>query len=94
MSCMPTGENVKPFFSRVAALAFEQSVLQDLERRSSARRQVGDEDLIRAYWQEGCSWGADAFSNPCPSSPHCLKTSNIFNIVPSPITLILGFHFP
>ncbi|XP_046496665.1 ras-related protein Rab-36 isoform X3 [Equus quagga] len=35
-----TGENVKAFFSRVAALAFEQSVLQDLERRSSARLQV------------------------------------------------------
>ncbi|XP_072809241.1 ras-related protein Rab-36 isoform X3 [Vicugna pacos] len=31
-----TGENVKAFFSRVAALAFERSVLQDLERRSSA----------------------------------------------------------
>ncbi|XP_041584281.1 ras-related protein Rab-36 isoform X1 [Vulpes lagopus] len=42
-----TGENVKAFFSRVAALAFEQSVLQDLERRSSARAQVGDGDLIR-----------------------------------------------
>ncbi|XP_053061460.1 ras-related protein Rab-36 isoform X1 [Acinonyx jubatus] len=34
-----TGENVKAFFSRVAALAFEQSVLQDLERRSSAQLQ-------------------------------------------------------
>lgn len=45
----PAGENVKAFFSRVAALAFEQSVLQDLERRSSARLQVGDGDLIRAY---------------------------------------------
>ncbi|ELK15623.1 Ras-related protein Rab-36 [Pteropus alecto] len=44
-----TGENVKPFFSRVAALAFEQSVLRDLERRSSARLQVGNGDLIRAY---------------------------------------------
>ncbi|KAF5923076.1 hypothetical protein HPG69_016543 [Diceros bicornis minor] len=44
----PAGENVKAFFSRVAALAFEQSVLQDLERRSSARHQVGDGDLIRA----------------------------------------------
>ncbi|KAG8514500.1 Ras-related protein Rab-36, partial [Galemys pyrenaicus] len=44
-----TGENVKAFFSRVAALAFEQSVLQDLERRSSARVRVGDGDLIRAY---------------------------------------------
>ncbi|XP_004400622.1 PREDICTED: ras-related protein Rab-36 [Odobenus rosmarus divergens] len=42
-----TGENVKAFFSRVAALAFEQSVLQDLERRSGARLQVGDGDLIR-----------------------------------------------
>ncbi|XP_077730600.1 ras-related protein Rab-36 isoform X1 [Canis aureus] len=42
-----TGENVKAFFSRVAALAFEQSVLQDLERRSSTRAQVGDGDLIR-----------------------------------------------
>ncbi|XP_034497911.1 ras-related protein Rab-36 isoform X3 [Ailuropoda melanoleuca] len=35
-----TGENVKAFFSRVAALAFEQSVLQDSERRSSARLQA------------------------------------------------------
>ncbi|XP_030861538.1 ras-related protein Rab-36 isoform X2 [Gorilla gorilla gorilla] len=42
-----TGENVKAFFSRVAALAFEQSVLQDLERQSSARLQVGDGDLIQ-----------------------------------------------
>ncbi|KAJ8776775.1 hypothetical protein J1605_015364 [Eschrichtius robustus] len=42
-----TGENVKAFFSRVAALAFEHSVLQDLERRSSARPQVGDGDIIR-----------------------------------------------
>uniref|UniRef100_A0A2I3I0I2 Ras-related protein Rab-36 n=1 Tax=Nomascus leucogenys TaxID=61853 RepID=A0A2I3I0I2_NOMLE len=42
-----TGENVKAFFSRVAALAFEQSVLQDLERRSSARLQVGEGDLIQ-----------------------------------------------
>lgn len=44
---VPTGENVKAFFSRVAALAFERSVLQDLERRSSARPQVGDGDIIR-----------------------------------------------
>lgn len=80
MSCASTGENVKSFFSRVAALAFEQSVLQDLERRSSARHQVGDGDLIRAYWQEGCSWGADAFSNPCSSSLHCSKTSNNLNM--------------
>ncbi|XP_057347545.1 ras-related protein Rab-36 isoform X2 [Manis pentadactyla] len=43
----PTGENVKAFFSRVAALAFEQSVLQDLARRNSAWLQVGDGDLIQ-----------------------------------------------
>ncbi|XP_033618247.1 ras-related protein Rab-36 isoform X2 [Fukomys damarensis] len=42
-----TGENVKAFFSRVAALAFEQSVLQDLEKRNSTWPQVGDGDLIR-----------------------------------------------
>uniref|UniRef100_A0A2K5IBK1 Ras-related protein Rab-36 n=1 Tax=Colobus angolensis palliatus TaxID=336983 RepID=A0A2K5IBK1_COLAP len=42
-----TGENVKAFFSRVAALAFEQSVLQDMERQSSTRLQVGDGELIR-----------------------------------------------
>ncbi|XP_074177519.1 ras-related protein Rab-36 isoform X6 [Rhinolophus sinicus] len=42
-----TGENVKAFFLRVAALAFEQSVLQDLERRDSSRLQLGTGDLIR-----------------------------------------------
>ncbi|XP_036923280.1 ras-related protein Rab-36 isoform X1 [Sturnira hondurensis] len=41
-----TGENVKAFFSRVAALAFEHSVLQHLERRSSSRLRVGDGELI------------------------------------------------
>lgn len=42
---------MKAFFSRVAALAFEQSVLQDLEKRPSTQSQVGDGDgdLIRAY---------------------------------------------
>lgn len=42
---------MKAFFSRVAALAFERSVLQDLEKRPSAQAQVGDGDgdLIRAY---------------------------------------------
>uniref|UniRef100_A0A8D1BP15 RAB36, member RAS oncogene family n=1 Tax=Sus scrofa TaxID=9823 RepID=A0A8D1BP15_PIG len=42
-----TGENVKAFFSRVAALTFERAVLQDLEQRSNAWLQVGDGDLIR-----------------------------------------------
>lgn len=54
----PTGENVKAFFSRVAALAFEQSVLQDLERRNSARLQVGDGDLIRTYRQQDQGLGS------------------------------------
>lgn len=54
--CGLTGENVNAFFSRVAALAFEQAVLQDLERRSSSRLQVGDGDLIRAYRQPGWGW--------------------------------------
>ncbi|XP_055454919.1 ras-related protein Rab-36 isoform X1 [Psammomys obesus] len=44
-----TGENVKAFFSRVAALAFERSVLEDLEKRPRTQSQVGDGDgdLIR-----------------------------------------------
>ncbi|XP_073745850.1 ras-related protein Rab-36 isoform X2 [Callorhinus ursinus] len=42
-----TGENVKAFFSRVAALAFEQSVLQDLERRSGAPLQEWREVHLR-----------------------------------------------
>ncbi|XP_074212290.1 ras-related protein Rab-36 isoform X5 [Camelus bactrianus] len=50
-----TGENVKAFFSRVAALAFERSVLQDLERRSSAWPQVGNGDLIRTCRNGGTS---------------------------------------
>lgn len=49
---------MKAFFSRVAALAFEQSVLRDLERRSSARLQVGNGDLIRAYRPPERGWGA------------------------------------
>uniref|UniRef100_H0Z6X9 RAB34, member RAS onco family n=1 Tax=Taeniopygia guttata TaxID=59729 RepID=H0Z6X9_TAEGU len=36
-----TGENVRDFFFRVAALTFENSVLAELERGSSARR-IGD----------------------------------------------------
>ncbi|XP_055002609.1 ras-related protein Rab-36 isoform X3 [Sorex araneus] len=47
------GENVKAFFSRVAALAFEQSVLQDLERRSSTRLQEWTKGQPRAQRAEG-----------------------------------------
>ncbi|XP_047416065.1 ras-related protein Rab-36 isoform X1 [Sciurus carolinensis] len=66
LSCGPPGENVKAFFSRVAALAFEQSVLQDLEKRNSTRPQVGDGDLIRI---EGSS--PETQENKRPSSLSC-----------------------
>ncbi|XP_078008032.1 ras-related protein Rab-36 isoform X3 [Phascolarctos cinereus] len=36
-----TGENVKAFFTRVAALAFEQSMLQELEKKGSWHAQIG-----------------------------------------------------
>ncbi|XP_027779148.2 ras-related protein Rab-36 isoform X1 [Marmota flaviventris] len=61
-----TGENVKAFFSRVAALAFEQSVLQDLEKRNGTRPQVGDGDLIR---MEGSS--LETQENKRPSGLSC-----------------------
>ncbi|XP_044786557.2 ras-related protein Rab-36 isoform X2 [Bubalus bubalis] len=53
-----TGENVKAFFSRVAALAFERSVLQDLEQRSSAPLQVGGGDVIRKLRAPGLGRGS------------------------------------
>ncbi|KAM7050869.1 ras-related protein Rab-36 isoform 5-T6 [Molossus nigricans] len=61
-----TGENVNAFFSRVAALAFEQAVLQSLERRSSSQPQVGDGDLIR---MEGSP--SDTQETKRPSSLGC-----------------------
>ncbi|XP_006874982.1 PREDICTED: ras-related protein Rab-36 [Chrysochloris asiatica] len=61
-----TGENVQALFSRVAALAFEHSVLQELERRSSARPQVGDAGLIR---MEGCP--SEAQETERPTSLRC-----------------------
>nr|XP_027779148.1 ras-related protein Rab-36 [Marmota flaviventris] len=61
-----TGENVKAFFSRVAALAFEQSVLQDLEKRNGTWPQVGDGDLIR---MEGSS--LETQENKRPSGLSC-----------------------
>ncbi|XP_077776709.1 ras-related protein Rab-36 isoform X3 [Podarcis muralis] len=41
-----TGENVKGFFSRVAALAFEKSMLMELEKSSSRMAQIGAGNLI------------------------------------------------
>ncbi|XP_031805035.1 ras-related protein Rab-34-like [Sarcophilus harrisii] len=63
-----TGENVKAFFSRVAALAFEQSVLQELERRGSRRAQIGAGASISIGMEEhsaACREGASASSPGC-----------------------------
>ncbi|XP_041276409.1 ras-related protein Rab-36 isoform X2 [Onychostruthus taczanowskii] len=42
-----TGENVKEFFSRVAALAFEQSMIKELESTPGHRAQIGAGNLIK-----------------------------------------------
>ncbi|CAM2103228.1 ras-related protein Rab-36 isoform X1 [Caretta caretta] len=42
-----TGENVKEFFSRVAALAFEQSMLKELEKSNGRMVQIGAGNLIK-----------------------------------------------
>lgn len=47
-SCFP-GENVKEFFSRVAALAFEQSMLKELEKSNGRMAQIGAGNLISTF---------------------------------------------
>uniref|UniRef100_A0A8C8RSV5 Ras-related protein Rab-36 n=1 Tax=Pelusios castaneus TaxID=367368 RepID=A0A8C8RSV5_9SAUR len=42
-----TGENVKEFFSRVAALAFEQCMLKELEKSIGRMAQIGAGNLIK-----------------------------------------------
>ncbi|XP_041344759.1 ras-related protein Rab-36 isoform X2 [Pyrgilauda ruficollis] len=42
-----TGENVKEFFSRVAALAFEQSMIKELESTPGHGAQIGAGNLIK-----------------------------------------------
>uniref|UniRef100_A0A803VI33 Ras-related protein Rab-36 n=1 Tax=Ficedula albicollis TaxID=59894 RepID=A0A803VI33_FICAL len=42
-----TGENVKEFFFRVAALAFEQSMIKELENIPGHRPQIGAGNLIK-----------------------------------------------
>ncbi|XP_030141549.4 ras-related protein Rab-36 [Taeniopygia guttata] len=42
-----TGENVKEFFSRVAALAFEQSMIKELESTPGHRTQIRAGNLIK-----------------------------------------------
>uniref|UniRef100_H3BED2 Ras-related protein Rab-36 n=1 Tax=Latimeria chalumnae TaxID=7897 RepID=H3BED2_LATCH len=41
-----TGENVKEFFFRMAALAFEQSMLKELEKNDETIAKIGEGDLI------------------------------------------------
>ncbi|KAK1328271.1 hypothetical protein QTO34_011844 [Cnephaeus nilssonii] len=85
------GENVTAFFSRVAALAFEQSVLQALERRSGCPLQVGDGDLIRAYRPrvEGSGGGPGAGCGLKSTSP--LPPPRV---VLSPVTLTRAHRLP
>ncbi|KAM9371751.1 ras-related protein Rab-36 [Phaethornis superciliosus] len=42
-----TGENVKELFSRVAALAFEQSMIKELEKTAECMAQIGVGSLIK-----------------------------------------------
>ncbi|XP_010140917.1 PREDICTED: ras-related protein Rab-36 isoform X2 [Buceros rhinoceros silvestris] len=42
-----TGENVREFFSRVAALAFEQSMIKELEKTAGHMVQIGAGNLIK-----------------------------------------------
>nr|XP_010302139.1 PREDICTED: ras-related protein Rab-36 isoform X2 [Balearica regulorum gibbericeps] len=42
-----TGENVREFFSRVAALAFEQSMIKELEKTAGRTAQIGAGNLIK-----------------------------------------------
>lgn len=44
-----SGENVKEFFSRVAALAFEKSMLMELEKSNSRMAQIGAGNLISMF---------------------------------------------
>ncbi|XP_005007302.1 ras-related protein Rab-36 isoform X4 [Cavia porcellus] len=62
-----TGENVKAFFSRVAALAFEQSVLQELEKRNSTQLQELKEVHLRLRKaRDPLAWAAVSWTPPHP----------------------------
>ncbi|XP_044540573.1 ras-related protein Rab-36-like, partial [Gracilinanus agilis] len=56
-----TGENVEAFFSRVAALAFEQAVLRELDKQDGRRGQIGGAAAIRMRAEEG---GAEGGGGP------------------------------
>ncbi|XP_043924794.1 ras-related protein Rab-36 [Protopterus annectens] len=58
-----SGENVKKFFFRVAALAFERSVLSELEKSSSGQTsRIGEGDFIRV--DRSCSENSDSRAQP------------------------------
>ncbi|MGH0126735.1 UNVERIFIED_CONTAM: hypothetical protein FKN15_033489 [Acipenser sinensis] len=40
------GENVQGFFFRLAAIAFEESILKDLEKSNGTAARIGEGDLI------------------------------------------------
>ncbi|XP_058850260.1 ras-related protein Rab-36-like isoform X1 [Acipenser ruthenus] len=42
-----TGENVQGFFFRLAAIAFEESILKDLEKSNGTAARIGEGDLIK-----------------------------------------------
>lgn len=47
MRCiLPTGENVREFFFRVAALAFEASLLKDLKKKDCSLAKIGEGNTI------------------------------------------------
>ncbi|XP_013925495.1 PREDICTED: ras-related protein Rab-36 isoform X1 [Thamnophis sirtalis] len=60
-----TGENVKDFFFRVAALAFERSVLMELEKSCNRLLPIGTGDLIRIEENVASSHGSH------PSNLNC-----------------------
>ncbi|XP_036597733.1 ras-related protein Rab-36 isoform X2 [Trichosurus vulpecula] len=63
-----TGENVKAFFTRVAALAFERSMLQELEKKGSRHAQIGAGASISVRREESSAASQEGAS---PSSPGC-----------------------
>lgn len=67
LSCF-LGENVNEFFSRVAALAFEQSMIKELEKTVGHVAQIGTGNLISmlnfascVYFPQLCSQGLGRF---------------------------------
>ncbi|MGH0186292.1 UNVERIFIED_CONTAM: hypothetical protein FKN15_020782 [Acipenser sinensis] len=47
-----TGENVQGFFFRLAAIAFEESILKDLEKSNGTAARIGEGDLISENTKE------------------------------------------